>query len=92
MRDRQWNFLLNAKPDRRFGDDGSSQSKEGIAMVVRRKSSGSRAAPMPRGAALLRDPLLNKGTAFTEREREAFGLRGLLPGHPAKIEFPHGNR
>ena len=37
-------------------------------------------APLqPRGAALLTDPLLNKGTAFTERERDALGLRGLLP-------------
>ncbi|MFO0092749.1 MAG: NAD-dependent malic enzyme, partial [Gemmatimonadaceae bacterium] len=32
-----------------------------------------------RGAALLNDPELNKGTAFTEAEREALGLRGLLP-------------
>lgn len=31
------------------------------------------------GAALLTDSLLNKGTAFTERERDALGLRGLLP-------------
>ena len=38
-------------------------------------------AVLPRGAALLRDPLLNKGTAFTEAEREALGLRGLLPHH-----------
>ena len=36
-------------------------------------------AEFPRGVALLRDPLLNKGTAFTEKERDAFGLRGLLP-------------
>jgi malate dehydrogenase (oxaloacetate-decarboxylating)(NADP+) len=35
----------------------------------------------PRGIALLRDPLLNKGTAFTEQERDALGLRGLLPAH-----------
>ena len=33
----------------------------------------------PRGLALLRDPLLNKGIAFTEAERETLGLRGLLP-------------
>ncbi|NCW43908.1 MAG: NAD-dependent malic enzyme, partial [Gemmatimonadaceae bacterium] len=32
-----------------------------------------------RGAALLQDPALNKGTAFTEAERAALGLRGLLP-------------
>jgi malate dehydrogenase (oxaloacetate-decarboxylating)(NADP+) len=32
-----------------------------------------------RGAAVLADPLLNKGTAFTDRERDALGLRPLLP-------------
>ena len=33
----------------------------------------------PHGLALLRDPLLNKGIAFTEQERDALGLRGFLP-------------
>jgi malate dehydrogenase (oxaloacetate-decarboxylating)(NADP+) len=33
----------------------------------------------PRGLALLRDPRLNKSTAYTESEREALGLLGLLP-------------
>jgi malate dehydrogenase (oxaloacetate-decarboxylating)(NADP+) len=40
----------------------------------------------PRGLALLRDPLLNKGTAFTDEERDALGLRGLLPAHLLSIE------
>lgn len=38
-------------------------------------------ADFPRGVNLLHDPVLNKGTAFTEAEREALGLRGLLPPH-----------
>ncbi len=36
---------------------------------------------MPRGVRLLHDPLRNKGSAFTEAERDALGLRGLLPPH-----------
>jgi len=36
---------------------------------------------IPRGLRLLHDPALNKGTAFTVGERDALGLRGLLPPH-----------
>ncbi|MDE3084148.1 MAG: NAD-dependent malic enzyme, partial [Verrucomicrobiota bacterium] len=39
-----------------------------------------------RGAALLANSLLNKGTAFTERERDALGLRGLLPPRVFTLE------
>ncbi len=35
--------------------------------------------PQYRGMELLEQPLLNKGTAFTENERSALGLHGLLP-------------
>src|SRR5258706_14733981 len=37
--------------------------------------------PTPRGVDLLRHPLLNKGSGFTEAERNALGLRGLFPPH-----------
>src|SRR6266536_4483299 len=38
------------------------------------------------GYGLLHDPRLNKGTAFTEAERRAWGLEGLLP--PAVTTMP----
>jgi malate dehydrogenase (oxaloacetate-decarboxylating)(NADP+) len=34
---------------------------------------------IPTGISLLKDSLRNKGTAFSEEERDALGLRGLLP-------------
>lgn len=38
------------------------------------------------GAVLLENPLLNKGLAFTEGERTAFNLQGLLPHNVETIE------
>jgi malate dehydrogenase (oxaloacetate-decarboxylating) len=36
---------------------------------------------------LLNDPQLNKGTAFTDPEREEFELHGLLPPHVATLDW-----
>jgi malate dehydrogenase (oxaloacetate-decarboxylating)(NADP+) len=42
---------------------------------------GAAAPALPRGMALLHDPMHNKGTGFTEDERDALGVRGLLPAN-----------
>jgi malic enzyme len=39
-----------------------------------------------RGRDLIGQPLLNKGTAFNDDERDALGLRGLLPARVSTIE------
>jgi len=39
-----------------------------------------------RGVDLLFNSRLNKGTAFTERERDVFGLHGLLPPHVGTLK------
>src|ERR1017187_2489752 len=41
---------------------------------------------LPTGTALLTNSILNKGTAFTERERDVLGLRGLLPPRVSTID------
>jgi len=43
-------------------------------------------ADIQRGADLLHNPALNKGTAFTKEERDALGLEGLLPPYIATQE------
>jgi malate dehydrogenase (oxaloacetate-decarboxylating) len=45
--------------------------------------------PLPvqeRGWRVLVDPRLNKGSAFTARERDDLGIEGLLPAHIAALE------
>jgi malate dehydrogenase (oxaloacetate-decarboxylating) len=44
------------------------------------------------GYELLNDPLLNKGTAFTDHERDLFELHGLLPPNIATLDEQVGRR
>lgn len=46
----------------------------------------------PASYQLLHDPRLNKGTAFTEAERRAWGLEGLLPPAVTNIELQVSRR
>lgn len=39
------------------------------------------------GCELLKDPFMNKGTAFTREERRAYQLEGLLPPAVESIEL-----
>jgi len=54
-----------------------SQAKQANHSVVRTRLHGIE---------LLLNSRLNKGTAFTEEERDAFGLHGLLPPHIGTLE------
>ena len=41
---------------------------------------------LPHGSKILHDPLLNKGTSFSDAERDQLGLRGLLPPRILSLE------
>ena len=58
----------------------STQSKSPAAKTA--------AAPeeLPRGVELLHDSLHNRGTGFSAAERQAFGLRGLLPARVLSLD------
>ena len=48
--------------------------------------TGQEAEPNPTGVELLEHPTLNKDSAFTEEERDRYGLRGLLPVRVTTID------
>ncbi len=51
------------------------------------QETGDRYLPVAkRGNALLHDPFLNKGEAFSRDERRVFALEGLLPDHVASMD------
>lgn len=51
------------------------------------EATGERYVPLAlHGEAILKQPLLNKGSAFSREERDALGLRGLLPDAVSPID------
>lgn len=64
----------------RIGQDsnrliGSGERK----MIMSGPSRSTVASDQPRGVSVLNNPIVNRGTAFSEDERSLLGLHGLLP-------------
>ncbi len=57
----------------------TARSKSTLASTKPEKENRVLSVQGKRGTQVLRDPAVNKSTAFTEDEREALGLTGLLP-------------
>jgi malic enzyme len=55
-------------------------------MQARTGSTAAAAPQLPHGVNVLERPLLNRDSGFTKQERDALGLRGLLPWRVATIE------
>jgi malate dehydrogenase (oxaloacetate-decarboxylating)(NADP+) len=77
--------MPNSRGDTNIKKKSQSASKVVKTATKMKKSDG--AAPkkrkdqmvrLPLGVAVIREPALNKGLAFTEAERDVLGLRGLL--------------
>jgi malate dehydrogenase (oxaloacetate-decarboxylating)(NADP+) len=66
--------------------NSAMQHKKDSAKMSDREQTISTSAEFPRGVALLRNPIFNKGTAFSAHERDMLGLRGLLPAHVLTLQ------
>ncbi|MGW1678206.1 NAD-dependent malic enzyme [Saccharopolyspora sp. NPDC002376] len=60
--------------------------QETVEARIPQQVSGGGVVTTARGLDVLRNPLLNKGTAFTRGERDSLGLHGLLPSAVTTIE------
>jgi malate dehydrogenase (oxaloacetate-decarboxylating) len=63
------------------GQEGMSMDKQSV-----QGTSGKTCQVSASGFNLINSPRLNKGTAFTDRERDVFDLHGLLPPHVGSLE------
>lgn len=62
----------------------AAQAVPGLSVVIRGQSEAVIETNLT-GQLLLDNPLLNKGSAFSEDERREFGLLGLLPPHCSTV-------
>src|SRR5215469_15188926 len=62
-------------------------SRESNMSTASQKQAAALARRIPlNGFNLINSPRLNKGTAFTDHERDIFALHGLLPPHVGSLE------
>jgi malate dehydrogenase (oxaloacetate-decarboxylating)(NADP+) len=79
--------LKGIKKAKRAVKTATRKAKKAAKTARRRQAVRESAKPgVPTGAVLLLDPRLNKGTAFTEAERDALKIRGLLPPYVHTID------
>lgn len=64
----------------------SKSSKSGRVLPFKNKHNANEIHTVARGVDVLRNPLLNKGIAFTLEECESLGLTGLLPSGVATLD------
>jgi malate dehydrogenase (oxaloacetate-decarboxylating) len=78
----------DGSPARSVGDVGMSVriGRESVEKRIPRQGARGEQVTAVRGENVLRDPLLNKGTAFTAEERASLGLEGLLPWAVTTLE------
>src|ERR1700730_11680838 len=86
--DSRTKLKTGARNRRAVGPQSEREPRGGLAMLQKSHDDVRANAPsaLPNGIALLQDPALNKGTAFTETERDTLHLRGLLPPHVSSQE------
>src|SRR5690349_3364604 len=71
--------MTDPKEDHSMGNTASVRSKPASATNKPEKKSAAVSVAGKRGIDLLHDPTINKATAYTEAERQALGLVGLVP-------------
>src|SRR5208283_5666199 len=82
----EWKRLTNLKENHSMGNTAAARSKPASATNKPQKNNPAVSIDGKHGIDLLHDPVLNKATAYTEAERQALGLVGLVPDVSESIQ------